>query len=204
MIYLKRIFKFSFGNYIAGFLIALPTILFPLIITQLFNPRLTAFFFIAWTIGIIFPQISHSISLSLLVEGSHKPEKLQENKKKAWFFNAIIFLPLIFVFIFFGDWVLIFFGEDYSAFSFDLLRVLALSSPLVAIVNINLSVLRVKKEIIQVIIISGIIGIATLFIGAILLQFWGLVGIGVAWGMSHAMAIIFIAIRKLKYHNPQQ
>jgi O-antigen/teichoic acid export membrane protein len=196
MVKIKKIFRFSMGNYIAGFLGALPTILFPLIITHILSPKITAYFFISWTIGFIFFQISHAISVSLLVEGSHNPKEFQENLKKAALFNALIFLPLIFIFVYFGDWILQFFGPDYSTFGFDLLRVLAIVSPLVAISNIYLSAMRIKKDLSQIITISGIIGIGTLTLGSVLLQMWGLVGIGIAWGLNHTFALIFIIIKK--------
>ena len=192
---LKKIFPFSFGNYIANFLGSLPTLLLPLLITNLINPETTAYYYMAMMIAGLLFVISGSISQSLFAEGSYKENNLKEQIKKASKFISLIMIPAIILIVFLGQYILLLFGKAYSDEGFRLLQILALSGIFMAINSVFASILRVKHKVKALIVVNAVSALLLLVLSYLLIS-QGLTGIGIAWiigqGFGTLLYVVFV------------
>jgi len=176
----KRMAKFSLGNYVAGFIGGLPVLILPIIILNNLGAKFSAYFYMDMMIVNLLYIIPSAISQSLFAEGSYSGTKLKEHLKKALAINFLILIPVIIITFFFGKYILIAFGKQYSEEGFMLLQLLAISSIFISINSIFGSILRVKHKIKELIIISFIGALLILGLSYFLIS-KELLGIGIAW-----------------------
>ena len=189
---------FSLGNYIAESFKELPGCLLPLLVVNILNPEMGAYFYIAWTIaGIVF-MISYATNFSLLAEGSYQPEKLRSNVIQSTKFIFLLLIPIILVIFFFGDLLLSFFGEAYSKEGLKLLWILAFSGIPLALNTIYITTKRIQKQVKPIIYIYIFIALFTIGVGYVLMRGMGLVGIGVAWILSNSIVTLFIGLAMIR------
>jgi O-antigen/teichoic acid export membrane protein len=179
---IKKIGRYSFGNYIAGFIGGLSLLLLPLIITNKISPETTAYYFMAMMIANLLFVIPEATTSSLFAEGSHDEKKLKKKTLNAIKIIAFLLIPVILAIVFFGQYVLLAFGKEYSTQGFTFLKIMALSGIFVSINSIFGIVFKVKKKIKQIIIIN-LIGAVAILGGSFMFieRGYGLIGIGVAW-----------------------
>ena len=80
---LKKITKFSLGNYIAGFLGGFPALILPILITNKIGASYTAYFYMdMMVVGLIY-IIPVATSQALFAEGSYNELELKNHLKKA-------------------------------------------------------------------------------------------------------------------------
>lgn len=142
-----KIGKFSFGNYIAGFISGAPVLVLPLLITNLLHPETTAYFYMAMTIATALFIIPQAASNAVFAEGSHNQKKLKENVRKAAKIISILMLPAMAFILIAGRYILTFFGTEYATKGYPLLVLLTLSGIFISINSVYGSIIRVKKKI---------------------------------------------------------
>ena len=67
----KRMTKFALGNYIAGFIVGLPAMVLPILITNSIGAKFSAYFYLDMMIANLLYIIPTATSQSLLAEGSY-------------------------------------------------------------------------------------------------------------------------------------
>ena len=184
--------KYSFGNYVAGFIGGLPLMLLPLIITNILHPETTAYYYMAMMIATLLFVIPGATNNSLFAEGSHDERGLKKNVIKSIWIITILLIPAILITILFGGHILLAFGKEYSAQGFNFLKLMALSGILVSINSIFGSVFRIRKKILGILVASiisaiTILGLSYLFIH----QGRGLIGIAYAYIIGQAVVALF-------------
>lgn len=122
-------------------------------VVNLLGPEQSAYFYIAWTISTLLVAISVAISTSLFAEGSHFEDKLRENVIKSVKFTFLLLVPAVILLVLVGKWLLLAFGQSYSANGLKLLRILIISSLPLGINYIYTSILRVTRRIKQLVVI---------------------------------------------------
>ena len=194
---IKKIGKYSFGNFIAGFIGCLPGMLLPLMITTLLLPKISAYYYMAMMIAALLFIIPNSASNSLFAEGSHNEKNLKIHVKKAGKMIALFMIPAIIIIIFLGKYVLLAFGHEYSSEGYMFLNLLAISGIFVAINSVFTSVFKVRKRIRSLIFRSLIGTIVILGLSYWFIQLgWGLLGVGWAYLIGQAvMSLLFWLIR---------
>ena len=178
---ISKLFHFSFGNYIAENLWALPRNLLPLIIISLLSTEMTAYFYISWSVANILFLIPMMFSASLVVEGSYSQENFRATSICAIKSTLMLLLPAILAMILFGRDVLAIFGEEYAENAYLLLSILALSSIPLTFVEFFVSVQRVWKNIKAIIIYYGLIAVIALSMTYLLIPQIGIIGVGIGW-----------------------
>jgi len=196
---LSQMFKLSLGNYVASFAARLPLNLLPIMITNTLGAKEAAFYYIDASIIVLLNSIQSSIGQSLFAEGSNNDMNLKEYVFKAIKFNLLILLPAILVFVFLGNYILLFFGKQYSDEGFSLLRLLAISVIFTSINGLLSAILNVKGKV-NLILMMCIIGPAILLSLIYFFLPYGLISLGYAWLIGEAIislvylfAILFIA-----------
>jgi O-antigen/teichoic acid export membrane protein len=184
-----KIGKYSFGNYIAGFVGGLPLMLLPLLITNMLHPETTAYYYMAMQIASFLFVIPGATNNSLFAEGSNNEKGMKKNVLKSIWIITILLIPAILLTFIFGKHILLVFGTEYSTQGFKFLEVMAISGILVSVNSIFGSVFRVKKRIFGILIASiisavTILGLSYAFIGR------GLIGIAYAYIIGQAAVTV--------------
>lgn len=177
---LKKMTKFSLGNYIAGFLSGSPAMILPLLTTNTIGAEYTAYFYMDMMVANLLYIIPIATSQALFAEGSYNELELKIHLKKSAKIISIILIPAILITVFLGKYILMIFGKEYSEEGLLFLRLLALSGIFVSFNTIFGIILRVKHKIVMLIYINlinamSILGLSYLFLSK------GLLGIGLAW-----------------------
>lgn len=199
---IEKIGRFSFGNYIAGFLGSLPSMVLPLVITNKIGPETTAHYYMAMMIASLLFVIPQAATQSLFAEGSHDEKELKQHVKKATKIIALILIPGILATVFLGKYILLAFGKDYSNGGLQFLQLLAISGIFVSINGILGTILRIGHRIKELILISFINTVIILGLSYLLTSL-GLLGIGVAWIIGYVvMAVLNLLFYfSYKYKN---
>ena len=179
---IRKIGKYSFGNYVAGFIGGLPLMVLPLMITNMIGPETTAYYYMAMMIAGLLFVIPGATTQSLFAEGSYNEKGLKKQVWKAVKIISLIMIPGIIVVVFFGNYILLMFGEEYSREGFRFLQIVALSGVFVGVNSIFWGIFKIRKKV-KILILMSVIG-ALLTLGAIyfaILQGFGLIGIGIGW-----------------------
>lgn len=191
---IKKIGKYSFGNYVAGFIGSLPVLLLPLIITNVLTPETTAYYYMVMMIASTLFIIPQATSNSLFAEGSYNQKTLKHNIWKSIKIISLLLIPAIIITIFFGKYVLLLFGKSYSSEGYMFLDIMAVSGVFVAVNSVLGSILNIRKRIGAIItrsILSTILvlGLSIFFIK----QGYALMGIGYAYLAGQIItAIMFL------------
>jgi O-antigen/teichoic acid export membrane protein len=193
--FLRETSRLSTTSYISDLLLEIPSLLLPLLILNLLGAEEVAKYYIAIAIGNIILLVPVSVSLSFFVEGSHGSNMKQE------FFRALLLiysllLPAVVLIYLFGGIVLQSFGSVYAQ-SIDLLRVYAISSFLIVIHLMFIPVLNVRLMVVRNIELSLLRFVALLGLSYFFVLRFGLIGVGYAWMVSHAVLCLgIIALSK--------
>ena len=200
---IKESFLFSLGNYTAGIFSMLATTLIPIIIVNMLGAENNAYFYVAYAVASLLFMIPGAISTSLFVEGSHN-YPLKENVLKSLKFCMILLIPAIIIIFLFGDKILLLFSKEFSEQSYELLKLLAISSIFTTIVSVYTTIKRIQKEIKIINYINIISSIMLISIGYILMLKYGLIGIGYTWIVSYiiiSIGILILMIKKEQWFN---
>ncbi len=177
---LKRMTKFSLGNYIAGFLNVAPAMVLPILMTNTIGAKYTAYFYMDMMVANLLYIIPIATSQALFAEGSYNESELKIHLKKSMRIISVIIIPVIIITVFLGKYILLAFGKDYSNEGLLFLRLLALSGIFVSFNAVLGTILRVKHKIMMLIYINLISAISILGLSYLFLT-KGLLGIGFAW-----------------------
>ncbi|MDI6645272.1 MAG: oligosaccharide flippase family protein [Methanobacteriaceae archaeon] len=195
--FLKDSFHFSAANYFIGILVILPGYILPIMVFNLLGGEQTANYYISYSFAYLLFMIPSAFSTSLFVEGSHG-ESLGKNTLKTIFAVFLLLLPIAFLMYVFGGYFLGLLGKSYLS-GLELLRALIISSFFVSIFYIYISIKKVQKNIVELILASSLIFILLLGLSYVLMLQFGIVGVGYAWIISYLAGSIFVFIKLRKY-----
>jgi O-antigen/teichoic acid export membrane protein len=197
-IVVKRMIKFSLGNYIAGFIGGLPVMVLPILITNSIGAKFSAYFYLDMMIANLLYIIPIATSQSLFAEGSYSERELKVQLKKAIKIISLILIPAILVTFLFGKYILLAFGKEYSSEGVIFLQILAISGIFLSINYIGNSIFYIKHRI-KLVILVNLLGASIILSLSIVLIHQNLLGIGVGWmlGQGIISVIYLFFIKKL-------
>lgn len=191
---MKEILNYSAGNYIAWILETAPNFILPILITNMLNPEMTAYFYMTWMIaGTVF-TLPKSIATSLFAEGSNNEKELKQNIIKSLKYTFKLVIPAIVVIFLAGEKILLLFGNEYSVNGEKLLSILAISTIPMTFNNVYIAMKRIQKNIKAVILVNAMITGITLIVDLSTINTFGILGIGIGWFVSQAITSIYIYI----------
>jgi len=194
---LKDMWRYSGGNYLANLFMACPAYILPLMVVNILSAEKNAYFYIGWMMAGLLFAIPGAISTSLFAEGSHFEDKLKENVTRSLKFTYLLLIPAAIVLVLVGKWLLLAFGQSYSANALHLLWVLSLSSLPLALSYIYTGILLVMGRIKELIAIWGFIALGTLLASYLVIPVTGIIGIGYAWLGAQTIVAIYVLARRL-------
>lgn len=194
---IKEIVGFSLGNYVSMIVMIAPITIMPMIIVNTVGAEDGAYFYVAYTLASLILLASDAVLMSLFVEGSHDMP-LRTNVINGLKFVTLIMAPAIIVFILFGDKILLLFGHAYSANSFGILRLLALSNLLSIIPSLYILIKNIQKDVKIRILVISIRSASIIILGIFFLLSYGIIGLGYAWLLSNILVCMVVALLILR------
>ncbi|MBT6505253.1 oligosaccharide flippase family protein [Candidatus Woesearchaeota archaeon] len=175
---IKRLFKYSFLNYISNTALIISFIGLPIFVTYMLGTDQTAYFYMSWMIANLLFFVPQSIGKIFISEGSHS--KKNSSIIKALKFNYIIIGIGIILGILLSRIILSFFGELYLENSFKPLIILLISSLFYSYNSLMISQFNLEHKLKKVILVNSGICILTFFFSFLLINL-GLIGISLGW-----------------------
>jgi O-antigen/teichoic acid export membrane protein len=177
---IKQMGKYSFGNYVAGFIGGLPLMILPIMILNKLGAEVVAYYYMPMMIAGLLFVVPFAVSNSLFAEGSYSEKDLRELVWKASKIISVLLIPGIILVWFFGDLVLGLFGVEYAVEGVGLLRILAVGGIFVAVDSVFVKILQIRKRV-GVLAAVNVFRACLIFGGVWFFMDLGLVGIGYGW-----------------------
>lgn len=181
--------RFTFGNYIAGFLSGLPQLILPIIITNKLGAHESAYFYMSFMIANLIYIIPQSATKSLFAESSHTELELMVHVKKSIRITALILIPAVLIGLIAGKYILLVFGKDYSVEGLRFLQILLVSSVFMTIKSIGTAVLNVQHRL-KALLFNNIIFVVSILGLSVVFMPYGLEGIGYAWMIGNIITTL--------------
>lgn len=194
-IVLKKIFRFSFGNYISGLLSISQNLILPILITHYLTPTDTAHFYIPLMMAGIIYVIPQSIATTLFAKASGNMKDTKKIMKRAIKLTTYLVVPAMIFFIVFGKFLLSFFGQEYQQNSYNVLVILTITSIFIAIKTIYLTIINLKKHMKKLILINGINTIAIIVLSFFFLHN-GIIGFAYSYLIGQALIVPLIVVMR--------
>jgi len=160
-------------------------------VVNLLGAEQNAYFYVAWTIAGLLFAIPAAVAHSLFAEGVHFEGELWGNVAKSLKFAFLILVPAVVLVLLLGKWLLLLFGEGYSASGLLLLRILCLSSLFSGVSIIYAATLRVEDRMRELGLLYGFITVATLLGSYFVMPACGMAGIGYVWFVVQGVVCIY-------------
>ena len=194
--FLKKSFKFSFGNYIGNIMYNAAFLALPIIVLNLEGDAAAGVFYIAFTLGNFLLQIPLALSVSFFVEGVYG-ENIKKNLLKSATSMVLLLVPGIVLFWLFGSYMLGFFGDIYVN-GVDLLRLVALSSLVYAVYSLFQPILNIRMRVMTLAMLNMLILVLLVGLTYLFLPIFGITGVGYAMIGTFSIVdiiIVFLAIK---------
>ncbi len=189
---IKAMFHTSFGNYIAGNFAAIPASVVPLMIVNVLNPEMNAYFFMALAISNILIMVPVAVNSSLFAEGSYAPDKFRNNVIKALKFTFLLVIPMILGIFIFGDKLLLLFGKTYAENGFYVLCILVLSVIPFTINKVYMTIKNIQLKVKPIIYLNALISILTIAISYLLMVEIGLIGVAIGYTLAQGIGAVVV------------
>ncbi len=188
------IIRYSAKNYLAAVIGNLPILAIPIILMGLRGSEDAAYFSIAMSVALLLYSIPLAICSSLFAEGSTSSERIRIETLRAVKLMLIILSFAVAFVVVFRYAGLGLFGIEYAENSSDLLVLLALSSPFVAVNTLSWTLLNLKQQVGSIIIAVSFNAGLVISLSLVMID-KGVDGIGLAWLISQAAtSAVYIAL----------
>jgi O-antigen/teichoic acid export membrane protein len=198
--------RFSFVNYLGTAFWNAPTWVFPIMVVNVLGGQNTAYFYISWSMAALLFAIPGATSTSLFAEGSYPGSSLKNNVMRSLKLIAVLLLPTVAIVPIVGGKLLFFFGNEYSSAGQGLLWIVSASALPLAVNMVYIGVAKVKKSLMNIILLSAGIALGSLVLGYLLIPPFGIMGPGIGYLVANTLAalIALTSIVKLLRAEPSQ
>lgn len=194
---LLTLVTFSSANFYVGLLGIAPSFVLPILITNTISPEVTAYFYIAFMIASLLYMIPYTVTQSLFAEGSHDEKDFFEHIKKSIRLIGLVLIPAIIGLFLLSKYILLIFGNAYSAEGTLFLQLLTIGAIPITINYICLTYVNLKRKLGALLIINTI-GIGFILIFSYLLRSYSLPGVAFAWLLGHILKNIMYGLYIVK------
>jgi O-antigen/teichoic acid export membrane protein len=191
---LSELSHYAAGNYVARILLQLTTYVLPLVVLNTLGAEINAYFYIAWTVAVIFQFIPSSIFNSLFAEGSNDEASLRTNTAKSLKLTFLLLLPLTLLILIIAEKLLLLFGQAYADNAALLLRIMIVAAIPWGINYLYVSIERVRKNIKGIITVTAVAACLSLGLSCLLMLRMGLAGVGIGYAAGQAIVAIAVVI----------
>jgi O-antigen/teichoic acid export membrane protein len=175
--------KYSIGNYISSLLATTPMLAMPAFIINHFGARQAAFYYMASTIAAMLIVIPTAITQALLAESSHDEGGLMSFVKGSAKLIGALLIPAVLILVVGGQYILAIFGKSYAKESADLLDVMAITTIVMAANMVLGTIMRIRHQIKEMLLIN-LSGLIATVVFVFLLLGHGVMGVTIALLLS--------------------
>jgi O-antigen/teichoic acid export membrane protein len=174
-----------------------PQYVLPLLVAAILSTAQNAVYFATWRVAGAFFVVSVAIATSLFAEISHDHSSTLKSTRRSVKLIAALLIPGIAFFAIAGREVLGILGPRYED-GYALLMILVAASIPDAVTNVYVSVLRAQRRFhIATLLTCGMAAIA-IALTVVLLPPFGIIGAGIAWGISQLAGCVLVACDVLR------
>jgi O-antigen/teichoic acid export membrane protein len=181
----RQIGKFLAGDYIGAMCLLGINNLVPILVSIRIGPDKSAYFYIAWSIGLVLDLLAVNMAMSLTVEGAFDAATLAANCRSALRRLAIILVPIVAVVALLAPFGLRLYGAKYASYGAPVLELMALATLPKALTELFLGAMRAQNrpkmiatiQIVRFVLIlalalalTGVIGVSGAALGALCTQ----------------------------------
>jgi O-antigen/teichoic acid export membrane protein len=170
-----------------------PGLILPIMVLNMLGAEQAAYYFIAYAITTLLFKIPNAVSTSLFVEGSHG-ERMKKNIAKSLLFTYLLLIPASGIMYLCSHWILEAISAEYAAEGVILLQVMIISGLFTGLNFTYFAVQRVRKDIKELIFLSGSIALMVVGTAYVLMPTFGIVGAGYAWLAGNVTGNMLVAI----------
>lgn len=190
----KDVAGYSAKNYVLNLAEFMPGLVLPILVLEHMGAEANASFFLAWTIATVAFLASKAIAQSAFAELVRR-ESPGPALRKALLLSTIVLAPGMLVMLGGAPFVLRLFGPQYAGESAELLRLLALSIPPIAVSNVYLAYLKARRAGWELTLLPAVTLLTLLVALPLALPIAGIVGVGVVWLGVQTLAGAYAAAR---------
>jgi O-antigen/teichoic acid export membrane protein len=186
---IRRIIPFSSANYISSLINQASNTLIPIMTLNVVGSKGSAYAYIAMMIGFLLLSPGLSLATSVFASGSNDPSQAAAQMKKAIAVSFAVTLTGSILCFALAPELLALFGPEYAREGVSLLRWMVIGAPFHLVLQFYSSLLRIRKQILWLVILNGIyLAILLVIVG------WGLPVMGInANGVGFTAGNITIA-----------
>ncbi len=177
----KQIAAYIGGDYIGQIFWIAAIDLLPLLVTERVSPTANAYFYLSWTISYSLYLVSRNMGMSLTTEAALDQKKLNLYGYQTLIQTTRMLVPLVIVMFIGAPYVLQLLGQDYAEEATTLLRLLTVASLPAVVTSLFISIARVQRRVASIILVQATLCIMVLGLSFVLLDIYGIVGVGLAW-----------------------
>ena len=197
-IHARDLGRYVTADYFASLLWTATTSLLPLIVLAIAGAKQSAYFFLSWTVAYTLYLLSRNLGMSLVTEGARAPQRLYEFALRTLAQSAKIVVPLAVAVALLSPVILRLLGPDYVDGASILLPLLVLSAIPNVVISTFLAAARVQRRMRAVVVVTAAMSISTMGLSVILLDRYGLTGVGVAWLVAQSLIAIALLLTELR------
>ncbi|MCB0209645.1 MAG: phosphotransferase [Anaerolineae bacterium] len=197
-IVLSQLTQYVAGDYFSSLIWMATTNLLPLMVLELAGATANAYFFLAYTIAYSLYLVSRNMGMSLIAEAAADQAKLDEYSYRTLAQTTRLLVPIVVVLVIGTPYLLQLFGKDYSTEGTSLLRLLCLSALPNIVTSLFISIARVQRRMMKLVIVLTVLSTLTIGLSYVLLQIYGIVGVGFAWLFSQTIVAIALLVTDLR------
>ncbi len=189
---LAGMFRFALGNHLAHLLTLAPAALLPwMVVERTDSSSSAAYFYVAWGIAGMVLNVSLSLALSLLAEGSRNEDReaLSGQTRRVLMVCMVVSAAIVAALVISAPLVLGVFGSEYADNATALLRGLLVGALIGAPVQVVIAQLRVRRETGKVIGLAALTNLPVFAIAFLLLPSQGTDGVIVAWLIGQGLGL---------------
>lgn len=188
-------FPFAIGNHVAELSLTAPGLILPIMVVNTLGSDQAAYYYIGWLLGQLLLLVSFAMALSLFAEGSHDRASLPALSRSALALALLVVGAGTLVMVLAGDKLLLAFGGSYSREAAGLLRLVAVASIPGVLVHLYLGIQRVRKDMMALISLTGLMALVTLGTSYLLLPRLGIEGAGVGILAGYSLGALLALAR---------
>jgi O-antigen/teichoic acid export membrane protein len=185
-----EVIPFTLGNYMAQLLSLAPQMIVPLLALELLGPSSSGSAYVAWMLGVLLVSPGGALANSAFAEGSNAPKALSGILSMSGALSLAVTLPIAALVGVGAPLILLVFGPDYAHEATSLLRWIAVAGPLVVMVRLYYTFLRVRRRVGRLVLASTLTAGMTLAIAAVYMRQLGIAAAGIGWLIGHVLVVI--------------
>ncbi|MBI5564481.1 MAG: phosphotransferase [Chloroflexi bacterium] len=194
----RQIARYVAGDYVSSLAWIATVNVMPLVVVEQLGATANAYFYLSWTVAYTLYLISRNMGMSLIAEAALEPDRLYAYSYRVLIQTARLLVPIVTVLVMGAPLILQIFGRNYAADSTTLLRLLSLSALPQMVIALYLSIARVQRRMMAIVVVQGAQCALVIGLGSWLLERSGLDGLGWAWLIAQTSVAVVLLFTELR------